>query len=80
LNEITHGFPGRPEKEYTAINSTSLVSAENFLKKLDNWEGFMELGDSLMKCADASFNQTEASSSDFMQEVHAQGKLRHHGK
>ncbi len=68
------------EKEYAAINATSLVSAESFLKKPDNWEGFMALGDLLMKSADAKANDTEASSTDSKPEAHAQGKLRLHRK
>ncbi len=81
--EVYNGTPVyvfASEKEYAAINATSLVSVESFLKKPESWEGFMALGDLLMKSADAISEGTKASPSDSNPEAHAKGNLRLHSE
>jgi CheY-like chemotaxis protein len=64
------------EAGYQDILSTGIVSRESFLTKPNDWGGFIELAQLLMRSATAKQDHTVASTMDSKPEVHARGTLR----
>lgn len=62
--------------DYEDLIQAQVVSKESFITKCNSWDGFLLLGDLLMKSAIAKQNQEIASPTDSNPEVHPEGNLR----
>jgi hypothetical protein len=66
------------EVEYRTLLQTLPLSPESFITKANNFDGFLQLAELLMRSSLAKLDNVPTNSTDTLPEAPAQGDLRRH--